>query len=126
MLMHSPRWREALSELCRVASRRVIVDYPSSSSAAWLQSMSRRISSRLGAKTEPYRVFADRDVAAALGTFGFEVRELHRQFVLPIALHKAIGSRRLTTTVETLLERAGLLRMFGSPVTVMAERAERA
>jgi 2-polyprenyl-3-methyl-5-hydroxy-6-metoxy-1,4-benzoquinol methylase len=126
MLMHSPRWRDALSELCRVATRRVIVDYPSSRSAARLQSISRRIASRLGATTEPYRVFADGDITAALGAFGFEVRELHRQFVLPIALHKAIGSRTLTTTVEALLERAGLLRVFGSPVTVIAERAERA
>jgi hypothetical protein len=46
--------------------------------------------------------------------------------VLPIALHKAIGSRRFTTKAEALLERAGLSRRFGSPVTVMAERAERA
>jgi ubiquinone/menaquinone biosynthesis C-methylase UbiE len=126
MLMHSPRWREALSELCRVASRRVIFDYPSSRSVARLQSISRRISARLGAKTEPYRVFADAEIRAALGGFGFEVRDLHRQFVLPIALHKTIGSRKLTTTVEAILERAGLLRRFGSPVTVHAERAERA
>jgi ubiquinone/menaquinone biosynthesis C-methylase UbiE len=126
MLMHSPRWREALSELCRVARRRVIVDYPSTRSAARLQSMARQISARLGAKTEPYRVFADADITAALGAFGFEVRGRHRQFVLPIALHKAIGSRKLTTTVERLLERAGLSRRFGSPVTVLAERAERA
>ena len=82
--------------------------------------------SGIGAKTEPYRVFADRDIAAALGAVGFEVRELHRQFVLPIALHKTIGSRKFTMTAEALLERAGLLRRFGSPVTVMAERAERA
>ena len=126
MLMHSPRWREALSELCRVASRRVIVDYPSSHSTARLQSMSRQISVRLGAKTEPYQVFADADIRAALGASGFEVREVHRQFVLPIALHKAIGSRRLTTSVEGLLDRIGLLRLFGSPVTIVAERTERA
>lgn len=123
VLMHSPRWREALSELCRVSSRCVIFDYPSSRSAARLQSVTRRIAARLGARTEPYRVFPDGDIAAALAAFGFQVRELHRQFVLPIALHKAIGSRRLTTTVEAGLERAGLLGRFGSPVTVVAERA---
>jgi hypothetical protein len=47
---------------------------------------------------------------------------VHRQFVLPIALHKAIGSRGFTDTVEGLLRRSGLLRLFGSPVTVVAER----
>jgi 2-polyprenyl-3-methyl-5-hydroxy-6-metoxy-1,4-benzoquinol methylase len=123
VLMHSPRWREALSEMCRVASRRLIVDYPSSRSVAFWQSGARRVLAPLGVKTEPYRVFSDAEVTAALASFGFRVRERHRQFVLPIAVHKAIGSRRLTTAVETLLDRAGLLRLFGSPVTIVAERA---
>ena len=74
---------------------------------------------------------ADRAVPRVLGSAtsrprsrhpASEVRERHRQFVLPIALHKAIGSRKFTTTVEARLERAGLLRRFGSPVTVVAER----
>ena len=62
---------------------------------------------------------------AAEGLFarhGFRVRRSLRQFVLPIALHKAIGSRRFTTAVERTLGRAGLLRLLGSPVTVLAER----
>jgi hypothetical protein len=37
-------------------------------------------------------------------------------------LHKAIGSRRFTLAIEALLERAGLLRFFGSPITLVAER----
>jgi SAM-dependent methyltransferase len=123
VLMHSPRWRVALSELCRVSSRRVIFDYPSARSAALVQSAFRRLSARVGVKTEPYRVFTDGDVAAALAGNGFQIGSIHRQFVLPIAMHKAIGSRSATTRVEAVLDRAGLLRLFGSPVTVMAERA---
>ena len=123
VLMHSPRWRVALSELCRVSSGRVIFDYPSAASAALFQSAFRRVMARLGVKTEPYRVFTYSDIAAALGESGFQIRNIHRQFVLPIAMHKAIGSRSATTRVEALLDSAGLLRLFGSPVTVMAERA---
>src|SRR6185436_9956754 len=123
VLMHSPRWRVALSELCRVASRRVIFDYPSATSAALLQSAFRRLAARGGVKTEPYRVFTNSDITAALAASGFQIRNVHRQFVLPIAVHKAVGSRGATTRVEALLDRAGLLQLFGSPVTVMAERA---
>ena len=123
VLMHSPRWRVALSELCRVSARRVIFDYPSASSAALVQSALRRLTARVGVKTEPYRVFRHSDIAAALAASGFQIRNIHRQFVLPIAMHKAIGSRSATTRVEALLDRAGLLRLFGSPVTIMAERA---
>jgi hypothetical protein len=42
--------------------------------------------------------------------------------VLPIALHKAIGSQRFTIKLERMLDRLGLLKLFGSPITVVAER----
>jgi ubiquinone/menaquinone biosynthesis C-methylase UbiE len=122
LLMHSPRWRQSLTELCRVATRLVIIDYPSRRSAALFQSIGRRVLHRLGARTEPYRVFSDREIAEALDALGFRVRSVHRQFVLPIAVHKALGSRTVTIRVERLLDRAGLLKRFGSPVTLVAER----
>jgi ubiquinone/menaquinone biosynthesis C-methylase UbiE len=122
VLMHAVRWHACLSELCRVSGRLVIFDYPAASSSALVQSITRRALHRLGVRTEPYRVFADREIRRALEASGFRIRAMHRQFVLPIAFHKAIGSRRLTELTESLLERAGLLNLVGSPVTVVAER----
>jgi len=124
VLMHTPQWRTCVAELCRVANRLVILDYPSSHSTALLQAMGRRVLHAVGIRTEPYRVFSDRVIADLLARAGFRVRSVHRLFVLPIALHKAIGSRRFTLRSEELLDRAGLLRMLGSPVTLVAERCE--
>jgi 2-polyprenyl-3-methyl-5-hydroxy-6-metoxy-1,4-benzoquinol methylase len=122
VIMHTPRWADCVGELCRVADQLVILDYPSSRSSALIQSKLRQILAAVGRPTEPYRVFSSRQVDAALQRCGFRVRAVHRQFVLPIALHKAVGSRRVTVAVERWLERLGLLRLFGSPVTVVAER----
>lgn len=122
VLMHTPRWQVCVDELCRVAKELVVLDYPSARSVALVQSLSRRVQHKLGRRTEPYRVFLDGDIARALQRNGFRIRSLHRQFVLPIALHKAIGSRSFTEGAEHLFERVGLLRLFGSPVTVVAER----
>jgi SAM-dependent methyltransferase len=122
VLMHTPDWRRAVAELCRVADRCVVVDYPSARSAALVESIFRRAAHALGRRTEPYRVFTDAEVAGAFARCGFRIRAVHRQFVLPIALHKAIGSRRFTLGIEHVLERAGLLRLFGSPVSIVAER----
>ena len=91
-------------------------------SFAALESIARRIAHAVGLDTEPYRVFTDRAIATALASQGFRIRSVHRQFVLPIALHKAIGSRRFTMSVEGLLDRLGLLGFFGSPITLVAER----
>lgn len=122
VLMHTPRWQVVVRELCRVADQLVIVDFPSATSVALMESVARRAVHRLGVRTEPYRVFTYGTVSDAFGQCGFRIRSVHRQFVLPIALHKAIGSRRFTVWSEGALDRLGLLKPFGSPVSVVAER----
>ncbi len=122
VLMHTPDWRQSLAELCRVARRHVVFDYPALGSAAALQAVTRHLAHALGARVEAYRVFSDRAVGAALAASGFRVVDSHRQFVLPIALHKRINSAAMTERVESALGRAGLTRLAGSPVTVVAER----
>jgi SAM-dependent methyltransferase len=122
VIMHTPQWQQCIAELCRVADRLVIVDYPSAHSFAAFESAARSLAHAAGLKTEPYRVFTDRTIAAAFASYGFRIRSVHRQFVLPIAFHKAIGSRRFTIAIEELLDRVGLLDFFGSPITLVAER----
>lgn len=122
VLMHAIDWRACVAELCRVSRWRVIVDFPSLASFAALESSARHLAKALGRPVEAYRVMAERDVAAALGHGGFRVVRVHREFVLPIAMHKMVGRLGVTKTVEGALEKAGLLRLLGSPVTVVAER----
>jgi 2-polyprenyl-3-methyl-5-hydroxy-6-metoxy-1,4-benzoquinol methylase len=122
VLMHTPDWRQSLAELCRVARHSVVFDYPALRSAAALQATARRVAHAAGVKTEPYRVFSDRSIRAALADAGFRLRGVHRQFVLPIAFHKTLGSAAATTRIERALGVLGLRRLLGSPVTVVAER----
>ena len=122
VLMHTPDWRRSVAELCRVARLRVVLDYPALSSAAALQAASRRVAYRFGARVEAYRVFSDRAMRATLAQHGYRIVQSHRQFVLPIAFHKAVGSASTTARIEGALAAMGLRRMFGSPVTIVAER----
>jgi ubiquinone/menaquinone biosynthesis C-methylase UbiE len=122
VLMHTPDWRGSLRELCRVSGGRVVFDYPSLWSAAALQAMARRLAHTLDRSVEAYRVFSPRSVARALQTEGFQVTDQHKQFVLPIALHKRVNSEAWTRRVEGVMEGAGLMRLFGSPITIVAER----
>ena len=122
VLMHTPDWRASLAELCRVAASRVVFDYPSMYSAAALQAMARRVTHRFDSSVEAYRVFAPATVRHALAASGFRIIEEHRQFVLPIALHKRVNSEAWTRRVEGAMEKIGLMGLLGSPVTVVAER----
>lgn len=122
VLMHTPDWRQSLGELCRVAGRRVVFDYPALASAAALQAAARHAVHAVGGRVEAYRVFSDGAIAAALQANRFRIVDTHRQFVLPIALHKRVNSAAATARIEGALARAGLTRLLGSPVTIVAER----
>jgi ubiquinone/menaquinone biosynthesis C-methylase UbiE len=124
VLMHTPDWRQCLAELCRVSDERVVFDYPAALSAAALQAVARHLLAWAGRPVEAYRVMRAAAVRKALHESGFRVARVHKQFVLPIALHKAIGSRAVTRAVEGALAALGLLRLFGSPVTVVAVRCD--
>jgi ubiquinone/menaquinone biosynthesis C-methylase UbiE len=126
VLMHTPRWETCLSEWCRVARDRVVIDYPSSRSFALLQSWWRRGKHTLGMKTtQPYRVFLDRPVTGVFEQQGFRVKERHRHFVMPVGLYRLFGSPELMKSSEALFRQAGLSRLLASPVTVLAERVQR-
>jgi SAM-dependent methyltransferase len=122
MLMHVPDWRRALSELCRVTGQRLVFDYPAVASTAALQAVWRRAAHSAGRNVEAYRVFRAADIARELGRHGFRIAGDHKQFVLPIAFHKAVGSAEFTRRLEGMLAAAGMLRIAGSPVTIAAER----
>ncbi|MEN3338713.1 MAG: hypothetical protein V7647_2389 [Acidobacteriota bacterium] len=122
VLMHTPDWRLSLAELCRVARHRVVFDYPALSSAAAAQAVVRHVAHACGARVEAYRVFSHRAIEAALRASGYRIRDTHRQFVLPIALHKRLNSGPVTQRLEGAFRRAGLTRVVGSPVTLVAER----
>ncbi len=117
VLLNARDWRQCLGEACRVADRLVIFDYPSSSSAALVHSTIRRMLGRDG-----YRVLSRREVGEALSRSHFRVRSVHRQYVMPMWFHRAIGARHFTAWLEDVFDRVGLLKVFGSPVTICAER----
>ncbi len=122
VLMHAIDWRRCVAELCRVSRWRVVVDFPAALSFAALESGARHLAKGIGRPVEAYRVMRESDVARAFAAAGFRVVDVRRQFVLPIAAHKAVGSLSVTRAVEGALAAAGLLRALGSPVTMVAER----
>ena len=119
VLLNARDWRQCLAEACRVADRLVIFDYPSRTSVAAIHALVRRVTCRRG-----YRVLSRRQIDEALERSHFRVRSAHRQYVMPMWFHRAIGSRKFTAWLEDRFERVGLLQRFGSPVTICAEREQ--
>ena len=124
LLAHVARWRDFVAELCRVAARSVIVDYPSRRSANAAASSLFAAKQRVEGDTRPFATFADADVDAAFAAGGFRVRERRRQFAVPMAAHRALGLAPVSRAVEGVARLAGLTALAGSPVIARADRID--
>jgi 2-polyprenyl-3-methyl-5-hydroxy-6-metoxy-1,4-benzoquinol methylase len=124
LLPHVAKWRALVAELCRVAARAAIVDYPSRRSANAAASSLFAAKKSVEGDTRPFEVFADADVAAAFAAHGFRVRATRRQFAVPMAAHRALGLAPASRAVEGAARLAGLTALLGSPVVARADRAD--
>jgi SAM-dependent methyltransferase len=123
LLPHLDEWRSLVAELCRVARRAVIVDYPSRRSANAFAEAFFSAKQGVEGNTRPFLVFRDADVTRAFAAAGFAPSGRRREYFVPMALHRALGSAGASRGLEALCAAFGLRAAFGSPVILRAEPA---
>jgi SAM-dependent methyltransferase len=123
LLPHCDRWPALVAELCRVARRAVIVDYPTSESLNRIAPALFGAKKRLEGNTRTFTLFTHREVAAAFSSCGFTPAARSAQFFLPMVLHRALRCRPCSAALESLARATGLTRRWGSPVVLRAEPA---
>jgi ubiquinone/menaquinone biosynthesis C-methylase UbiE len=122
LVPHVENWPRLIAELCRVAKRTVIVDYPRIAGFNSLTPMMFPLKKRLEGNTRHYRNFRDRELDEAFRACSFEPRERHAQFLLPMVLHRRLGGARVLRGVEQLSQQLKLTSVLGSPVILRADR----
>jgi SAM-dependent methyltransferase len=123
ILAHVRAPERLIGELCRVAGRSVVVDYPSSRSANVIADRLFALKLKVEADTtRPFDVIAPAAIAGYFGRHGFDVAEMRAQFLLPMALHRALRSAALSRALEAPGAAVGLRRLFGSPIITRADR----
>lgn len=112
-----------LGELCRVARRAVIIDFPPRRSFNLFTWLLFPLKSLLeNGSTRPYSVFSEEEIERILSTHGFRVSGREPLFCTPMALHRAIRWVGLFRVVEWVCGKLGLTRWMGSPVLLRADR----
>ena len=123
LIAHSVDWRHLIAELCRVARRRVIVDYPARRSVNVASNVLFKLKHSIErGTTRPFALYGRREIAAAFQEAGFAITSLHPQFLLPMALYRLAGSVLLARTAEGLARSLALTGLLGSPVIARADR----
>jgi ubiquinone/menaquinone biosynthesis C-methylase UbiE len=122
LLPHSVSWTRLIGELCRVALRSVVIDYPSTRSVNIVSSHLFEMKRGIELNTRRFRTFSPQQIRSAFADHGFIVRSEQPQFILPMVLHR-LSNRPVVSKIAELPGRfLGLTRWFGSPIIVRADR----
>lgn len=124
LLPHSVSWTGLIGELCRVARRSVVLDYPSLRSVNILAGHLFKLKRKVELNTRGFVMFTPGEIKDAFADHGFSVREVRPQFLLPMALHRWVRQVGFSRAAEAPSALLGLTRWFGSPILVRADRSE--
>ena len=122
LLPHCERWPALVAELCRVARRAVVIDYPT------IESLNRVAPALFGAKkrlegnTRTFTLFTHREVEAAFSAGGFATAGRIGEFFLPMVLHRTLRCRPCSASLEAVCRALGLTKRWGSPVVARFSR----
>lgn len=121
MLAHVADWPAFLAELARVARHAVIVDFAERRSVNAASAAFFGLKKAVEKNTRPFHLHRRAEIVDTLGACGFTAPFTRPQFVLPMALHRALGKASWSRAAENGLSGAGL-RRFGSPVLLRMTR----
>lgn len=121
LLSHIAEWQALVGELCRLARRAVVVDYPTKRSVNAFADALFGLKQGVEGNTRPFLVFRDSEVEEAFGAAGFKVSARRPEFFWPMALHRALRAAPFSRGLEGLVSAVGLTAAFGSPVIARAE-----
>jgi len=122
LVPHVRNWVRLLSELCRVARSTIVVDYPRTTGFNGLTPLLFPLKKRLEGNTRHYRNFRDAEIDEVLNVCGYEARERHAQFLLPMVAHRRANGFPALRGFERAAKWLHLTQAFGSPVILRADR----
>lgn len=122
LMAHVERWRPLLADMARLSRRTILVDFAPDDGFQKLADASFGLKRRVESNTRPFFTHSIREVEAALSGLGFTEITWHRQFILPMAAHRALGRPGLSRAAEAVARTLGLDRLTGGPVLMCASR----
>lgn len=122
LLPHVEQWRALLAEMCRVANRCVILDYPDPRSFNILYRYLFNLKKKMEGNTRTFTLFTRQQIQAEMVAAGFGKPQFRPEFLLPMVVYRKANSRFFASLTEKVFRISGLTGLFGSPVIFRADR----
>lgn len=122
LLAHVSAWEALLAEMCRVARRSVVIDYPSRFAFNALTPVLFKVKKSFEGNTREYASFSKRELCGELARHGLQCVRQVKQFFLPMVVHRLGGGSAPLRFAESACRWSGLTALGGSPVVLRADR----
>jgi 2-polyprenyl-3-methyl-5-hydroxy-6-metoxy-1,4-benzoquinol methylase len=122
LLPHMEEWPELIAEMCRVADKAVMVDYPDIRSFNFFSESLFKVKKAVEGNTRPFRCFSRSEILRPFNKNQFADPLFRPEFFIPMAIHRALKSRGFSRAAESLSRALGLTRLLGSPVILRVLR----
>jgi ubiquinone/menaquinone biosynthesis C-methylase UbiE len=119
---HVNAWPTLISELCRVAKKSVIVDFPVLRSLNIFSKLFFPMKKKIEKNTRMYTLFWESEIFCAFKKNGFRLHSKTPEFFLPMALHRFLKSPSFSSIAEKYFQKCGLAFFFGSPLIARFDR----
>lgn len=116
LLPHVERWQQVIGEMCRVARKSVIFDYPDSRSSNILYDSLFSMKKKYEKNTRTFTLFNRSQISQEIVKYGFSQPEFRPQFFLPMVVHRKLNSVGMSKVSEAFFRALLLTRWFGSPI----------
>src|SRR5690606_5258377 len=122
LVSHVEQWPRLLAEMCRVASRAVVIDYPTRGGMNSTSGSLFGLKKAVERNTRTYLSFSHAQLQQALAAQGFDSPRRVSQFVLPMVAHRLGKGSAPLRFVESLCRATGITALVGSPVILRMDR----
>lgn len=124
LVPHVAAWPRLIAEMCRVARRSIVIDYPSKFALNALTPLLFGLKKSLEGNTRTYTSFTRSELCAEFAKHGFTFAREVKQFFLPMVVHRMAAGGAPTRAVEAVCRALGLTALAGSPVILRVDRAQ--
>ncbi len=123
LLPHCESWEKLIAEMCRVAGRVMVADYPTTQSLNAVAPLFFGAKKRMEGNTRTWRAFSHQEIKAAVEGQEYRVTARQGQFFWPMVIHRMMKAPWVSRMLEGAAGAAGVRSRWGSPVIFSAKRA---
>jgi len=116
LLPHVKQWQPLIAEMCRVAGKSVLLDYPDRRSVNIMYDVLFDMKKKMEGNTRTYSMFSRSQLKEEFSKNNFTVTNCKPEFFWPMVLHRKLKHTGMSKALETPAKAIGLTYLFGSPI----------